>query len=332
LKEGNKVMNEHNKKLVEVKNMLVVDLGFSSAKYLSDGRRGMVKSCYRKMKGADSYKFNGDDYLVGERALIETGSHYLRTLDELIAFYPLFVGVAAKKAEATNRDTLVVGLPFDFWKEEMSKEKRGAPNAISKLKDSLKVFRINDEEFGFEKVLIFPQGLGGTKDYLSENGTVAGNILAIDIGFNTVISTLYCCEEKEILAGKTYYKRGVYETANILMPEIAGHIGGKTLSPLEVNHLIETGRLQVGFDLVDIRPEINAAISTYVKDLLNMIVGDLKAHSGVISFDTVLLFGGGARLLQDKIEAKKVNVVALREPEFANARGFAKKALEINGK
>ncbi len=202
-------MDKQNKKIVEDENMLVVDLGFSSAKYLCGDREGLVESCYRKVKGADSYRFNGDNYLVGERALLQTGSHYLRTVDELMEFYPLFVGVAAKKAGATNRETLVVGLPFDVWKAEMSKEKRGVPNVIGRLKDTLKLIRINNnEEICFDQVLVFPQGLGGIKDYLSENGPVGGNILAIDIGFNTVISTLYSCDEKEIIVGKTYYKQG----------------------------------------------------------------------------------------------------------------------------
>jgi hypothetical protein len=214
---------------------------------------------------------------------------------------------------------------------ETSKEKQGATNAICRLKDSLKLIRLNDEQIGFEKVLVLPQGLGGIKDYMAENST-AHNVLAIDIGFNTVISTLYSSEEKEILTGKTYYKRGLHEMAvNLLLPEIVDHIGGKSLTPLEVNHIVQTGSIQVGFDLIDIKSEIDDAISTYVRDLLKMIVGDLKAHGGVVTFDTVLFFGGGARLLQDKLEAKKVEIIVLSEPEFANARGFAIRAREING-
>lgn len=263
-----------NKEISGAESMLVVDLGFSSAKFLCGDRKGMVKSCFRRVKGAEGYGFHGDNYIVGEKALLQTGSHYLRTLDELVDLYPLFVGVASERTGATAGGTLVVGLPFDYWKTETSKEKRGAPNAICRLRDSLKVIRINDAEYGFEKVLIFPQGLGGIKDYLAENDD-EGNVLAIDIGFNTVISTLYSCAEKEILMGKTYYKRGLHEMAvNLLMPEIASHICGKTLTPLEINHVIQTGTIQSGFDLIDIKPEIDVAAGTYVKDLLAMVIGD----------------------------------------------------------
>ncbi|HWR57489.1 MAG TPA: ParM/StbA family protein [Thermodesulfovibrionales bacterium] len=324
-------MIKQNCKSGKGENMLVVDLGFSSAKFLCGDRKGSVKSCFRKTKDPDGYTFRGDNFQIGERALIETGSHYLRTVEELMEFYPLFVAVAAKKIGATKKDTLVVGLPFDFWKSETSKEKHSLPNAITTLKNSLGLIKLNDEEVMFDEVLVFPQGLGGIKDYLSENDG-GGNILAIDIGFNTVISTLYSCEEKEILIGRTYYKRGLHEMAvNLLMPEIARHINGKTLTPIEINHLVQTGSLQVGFDLIDIKPEIDAAASTYIHDLLGMVTGDLKAHGGVVVFNTVLLFGGGARLLNGKLAAKKVKIAILSEPEFANARGFAIKAREING-
>lgn len=311
--------------------MLIVDLGFSSAKWMCNDKQGMVKSCYRRVKGDDGYLFNGDRHLVGEKALLQTGSHYLRTVEELIEFYPLFIGVSAEKAGCKAReDALVVGLPYDFHKAEALKQKRGAPNAITTLQGSLSTIKVNGSEYTFQNVLVYPQGLGGVKDYLLNN-KAEGNLLAIDIGFNTVISTLYSCEEGEILSGRTYYKKGIHDMAvNSLLPEIEKHIGGKTLTPLEVNHVIQSGTIQVGFDLIDIKPEIEAAAGAYVNDLLSLVIGDLKAHGGVVTFDTVLLFGGGARLLQGKVEAKKVSVVVLPEPEYANARGFAIKAREIS--
>lgn len=311
--------------------MLIVDLGFSGAKWLYNDKQGMVKSCYRKVKGEDGYVFHGEHYLVGEKALLQTGSHYLRTVEELIEFYPLYVGVCAEKAGCKEQEgALVVGLPFDFYKAETLKQKKGVPNVITTLQDTLSTVKINGAEYIFGNVLVYPQGLGGVKDYLF-NAKAEGNILAIDIGFNTVISTFYSCSEGEILSGRTYYKKGIHDMAvNSLLPEIEKHIGGKTLTPLEVNHVIQSGTIQVGFDLIDIKPEIEAAAGAYVKDLLAFVIGDLRAHGGVVSFDTVLLFGGGARLLQGRVEAKKVKVIVLPEPEFANARGFSIKAREIS--
>jgi plasmid segregation protein ParM len=309
-----------------------VDLGFSAAKFVCGDKKGMVKSCFRKTRDGEGFSFGGDNYLIGERALLQTGSHFLRTTEELIAYYPLFVGVASEKSRIDHGDNLAVGLPFDCWKAESSKQKRGACNAIDGLTASLKLISFNRKELSFERVLVYPQGLGGIKTYLATGENTGGNILAIDIGFNTVISTIYSQAENEILAGRTFYKKGLHDMAvNLLMPDIASHIGGKTLTPLEVNYLVETGHIQVGFDLIDIRPEINVAANTYIQDLLTMIIGDLKAHGGVITFETILLFGGGARLLDGKLEATKVKIVTLPEPEYANARGFQIKTNEIMG-
>ena len=311
--------------------MFVVDLGFSRAKWLHNSEKGIVRSCFRKSKsGVEGLSFRGDRYLVGERALLETGSRYLRTVEELVEMYPLFVSACAEKAGLWQDDELVVGLPYDFWKAETAKAKKGSAGAIDALQSSLtRVEGASTLDFG--RVAVYPQGLGGIKAYLQDNPT-SGNILAVDIGFNTVIYTLYSCSQEEILTGKTFYKKGIHDMAvNGLFPEIQGHIQGKTLTPLEIDYIMQTGALQMGFDRIDITPEIGEAARAYVNDLLALVTGDLKAHGGVVAFDTVLFFGGGARLLTGKIESSRVKVVVMEEPEFANAMGFRIKAEESVG-
>ena len=308
--------------------MFVVDLGFSRAKWLHNSEKGAVRSCFRRSKsGVEGQSFHGDRYLVGERALLETGSRYLRTVEELVQMYPLFVSACAERAGLRQNDELVVGLPYDYWKAEAAKAKKGAAGAIGALQSSLT--RVEGETvLDFGRVAVYPQGLGGIKAYLHDNPT-SGNILAVDIGFNTVIYTLYSCSQGEILAGKTFYKKGIHDMAvNGLFPEIQGHIQGKTLTPLEIDYIMQTGVLQMGFDRIDITPEIGEAARAYINDLLALVTGDLKAHGGVVAFDTVLFFGGGARLLTGKIESSRVKVVVMEEPEFANAVGFRIRAEE----
>ena len=311
--------------------MFVVDMGFSRAKWLYNSEKGTVRSCFRRSKsGVEGQSFRGDRYLVGERALLETGSRYLRTVEELVEMYPMFVSACAQKAGIRQDDALVAGLPYDYWKAETAKDKNGAAGAIDALQSSLA--RVEGETvLDFGRVAIYPQGLGGIKAYLHDN-PISGNILAVDIGFNTVIYTLYSCSREEILTGKTFYKKGIHDMAvNGLFPEIQGHIQGKTLTPLEIDYIMQTGALQVGFDRIDITPEIGEAARAYVNDLLGLVTGDLKAHGVVVAFDTVLFFGGGARLLTGKIESSRVKVVVMEEPEFANAIGFRIKAEESAG-
>lgn len=55
--------------------MLVVDLGFSSAKYLFGGKKGRIPSGFRS---------NAGGYVYGEDAMVKSGSSYLKTPEELI--------------------------------------------------------------------------------------------------------------------------------------------------------------------------------------------------------------------------------------------------------
>ena len=310
--------------------MLVVDLGFSSAKWLYGDRKGTIRSCYRKTKSEDGVSYRGDRYVVGSKALIETGSQYLRTVDELVEMYPLFVALCADKAGIDSDDVLVVGLPYDYWKEETLELKRGATSDLEALDRMLTSMTVNHKKYKFERVLIFPQGLGGVKKFLSQNSDVTGNILAIDIGFNTVIYTLYNTEEGEIIAGNTFYKKGLHDLAvNLLLPEIRRHVKGKTLTPIEIDYIMRTGYIQHGFDRIDVTPEITAAMKTYLINLLEFVIGDLKAHGGVITFETIVFFGGGSRLIEGELTAEKVNIVTLQEPEFANCEGFKIRAEEL---
>lgn len=310
--------------------MFVVDLGFSGAKWLCEERKGTVKTCYRRTRSEDGIPFRGERYLTGSRALLETGSQYLRTLDEMVEMYPLFVAVCAEKAGLVREDVLVVGLPYDFWKSEQIKHKKGQSSVINRLVQELSEID-TDRTYVFEEVMVFPQGLGGIKAYISQaQESPSGNILAVDIGFNTVIYTLYSIEEGEIIAGKTFYKKGIHDLAvNRLLPEIQKHVRGKTLTPLEIDHIMQTGHIQVGFERIDIGPEIREAMDAYVNDLFDLVTGDLKAHGGVVTFDTVLLFGGGARLVKERVASNTVKIVVLDEPEYANALGFRVRAEEL---
>lgn len=324
------------KRGTKIVSVFVVDLGFSSAKWLNEKNQGMVASCYRKTKEdcPDSYSYKEESYIVGERALLETGSQYIRTVEELLEKYPLFVSVCLKRSSdefylSSGKDSLIVGLPYEYWKSEADKVWKGRRNAIDQLVNDLTSFTVNSRSYQFSSVDVYPQGLGGIKAYLAQN-ECKGNILGIDVGFNTVIYTLYSCEEKEILTGKTFYKKGLHEMAvSKLLPILQSKgFSGKSFTPIELNHVIRTGFIQSGFDKIDLTPEIREASDEYFSDTLQLIIGDLKAHSGVVTFDTIVFFGGGARMLTNKVKSEKVKVEILSQPEYANAVGFMLKAQE----
>lgn len=284
--------------------VFVCDLGFSSAKWMYEERQGRIISAFR---------YDGDTLLVGEEALLSSGSSYLKTMEELVRFYPEFVGHCVKAAKVEGMISLAVGLPYSYWQDQ---NKPGG--AVPSLAKALTGALVTD-------VAIFPQGLGGLRDYLDNvEERPEGNVLGIDIGFNTIIFTLFSPLKKQIIYGKTLNKRGVHQMAtSYLLPRIKDLAPSGTFTPVEIAFLIEKGYLQYGFDRHDVRKEINEAGIAYIEHIIRDVQGELQAHVGMhADFDRVLLFGGGAALLKGEFPAKNIEVVVLPAPEFANARGF----------
>ena len=293
--------------------VLVVDLGFSAGKYRWKGTESRVPSAFRR---------TADTIIVGDDALRGTGSNYLKTPEELVRYYPNFVNHISELVGLSEPAILSIGLPYEFYKNEKEKGDE-LSSAIVQLKDTLKGGNISH-------VHVFPQGRGGIVSFLSSaKSNNDGNILAIDIGFNTVIGTLYSIREGRTIWDATYYKKGIHKmVTEYLSPRIKHLAPGRSATPVELSRHLEDRFIQFGFDRHDIGPEIDDAAMSYATDMLRDIVGDLQAHVGVTaSFDEVLIFGGGTHYLPE-IETKNVKITKLQDPEFANARGFEVLAAE----
>jgi len=101
--------------------VLVCDLGFSSVKWMYEDRKGRIISAFR---------YDGENLLVGEEALLSSGSSYLKTMEELVRYYPVFVGHCEKAAKVEGEIDLAVGLPFSYWQEQ--NKPGGAVPALAK--------------------------------------------------------------------------------------------------------------------------------------------------------------------------------------------------------
>lgn len=285
-------------------DILVVDLGFSSAKFICGDTKGRVPSAFRAKVGG---------YTYGEDAMIKAGSSYLKTPAELLRHYPAFVDLCRKRVGAEGRNiNLAVGLPYMFWVQE-----NRPGGAVEQLRDSL-------SGEGVDSVHVLPQGLGGVRSYLDVTEKSNGGILAVDIGFNTVIFTLFSQEKGGIIYGNTFNKRGIHQMAiEHVLPRIVHLAPARTFTPLEISVLIERGEMQVTFDTIDIRAEVQQAAQEYIKSVLEDIAGEIEAEAGThAKISKLLLFGGGAALLKGSLPVDTPYTI-LDEPEYANARGFA---------
>lgn len=286
--------------------VFVCDLGFSSLKWVYGEKRGRIISAHRRT--------HDGQVLVGEEALLTAGSSYLKTLEDLVHFYPTFVEAAAQAGSVARESPLVVGLPYGAWVAEKDR-------SVGVIKTLTKVLNGS----GWPDVRVLPQGLGGIRLFLDQNPSTKGNVLAVDIGFNTVIFTLFAADSRNIIYGDTFYKRGVHQMAvQLLLPNIRELAPSRTFTPVEVSYLIEHGFIQYGMERHDISKEIETAAKVYIEDVLRDINGELQAHLGLkANFETVLVFGGGATLIRDTLSSSRIDIKVLTEPEFANAAGFA---------
>lgn len=286
----------------------VVDLGFSSAKWVMGKKKGRVISVYQD---------RGDrETLVGEDAIDNPGGvAYLRTPQHLVSYYPLFVAKCLAEAKAKGKVSLAVGLPAKYFEEQV--DIKGGD--VERLKASL----LEMEQV--EDVVVLAQGLGGIQSFLNTptGQEISGLVLGVDIGFNTIIYTLFDPSKGKIIFTDTLYKRGISQLVdNYLKPKIQNITTGVAMTPVEISHLMEQGYITIGTDKYDLTPEIEEAAEKYVTSILEEIMEDIKANLSVTRpLNTIVFFGGGTSHLKG-IGSTKVNVVLLKEPEYANARGF----------
>ena len=289
-------------------NSFVCDFGFSSAKWLYGDKKGRVISVYQDRVEKSP--------LVGEDALDNPGGvAYIRTPQHLVKYYPVFLDQCLNDAEVEGKVNVAVGLPAQFFEEQRKLD----GGAISTLKKSLLSTRVAD-------VVVLPQGIGGIRSYLvaDEGRMKEGLVLGIDIGFNTIIYTLYDPKRYKVLFTDTLYKRGISQlAANYLMPRICDFTSGLSMTPVEIARLMEVGYLTVGTDKHDLMPEIKSATQDYLNNILVEIMEDVKANISVTRpLESILFYGGGATHLKGRVESGAVDVKVLDEPEYANARGF----------
>lgn len=284
----------------------VCDLGFSTAKWMDDKTKGRVPSVYVQR--------GGQDPLVGEEALTSPGGvSYLRATDQLVRTYPWFLEKCLDAAGTTGEVKVAVGLPAQYWREQKA-TKGGAIDCLEQTLLSSRVKEVN----------VLPQGMGGIRAYTSTQKDVPeGLILGVDIGFNTIIYTLFNPANKKVLYDHTMCERGVSQlVAMYLMPKILDFTSGKPITPPEVAIMMETGYFTNGFNRIDMMPEIRQAATEYTEDIIQEIMETVKVSIPITHFlGTALFFGGGAAHLKNQ-NSEKVKVMVLPEPEYANARGF----------
>lgn len=298
-------------------NMIVVDIGYSSAKILYMGKIAKFPTAvsYASDVGIsygeeNVYEFEGEKYYVGkdavsEESFVTTDYNFLHKFAPIILYH-----ILSKFGEVNRKEPLEVrtGLAIVDWPKK------------DEFIERISEFEVNGVEVVINPILI-PQGAGVANDYVNSNldGEYPDRLHVLDIGFNTINSLHFENGVPNRAKTKTYPGHGV---SSIIKPfnSYMENKYGMSFSEQEAINIFIKGTFKYnGEEQKDLEDKITELKSQFVKKLFQSVL--VKDKKTMAISDIVVIAGGGAYLLQDI--PFPPNVEFCDSPyEFSNCRGY----------
>ncbi len=259
--------------------------------------------------------FDGEKWVVGEDALThKRACRYIRDVEELVRYYPLFLAEAKKKAKV-EENQVAVSLPLDVYVLEKEKKEVGADNLIDKLS-------YNCSKYGFS-VSVHPQGIAGLQHLIDESKVSSNDYtLLVDGGFNTV-NVAVVSPELKVLFFKTFTDeigiRNLIE--DFFREELLNRFPAVSTNLVVLKEVFLKEKVDTGLKVEDVRPEKERAVSRYLNRFFNRIVGELK-RAGV-DYEQIVFIGGLSYYLSpEDFETNKNLYIPKEGGEFLNVLGL----------
>lgn len=226
---------------------------------------------------------------------------------------------------------LVTGLPLEQYihKRDEFRQMLGRLNFSVSHKDGGGVKQIS-----FTKTTVFPQAAGAVYHTIWDDRqrylTKGSYLGLVDIGFKTTDFIVFLVEDRlvlrEDLSGTIPVGMSQMQTA---ADKLFTNRTGTKLDLAEQIRLVENGSLVYKGHVVDLNRDLEAVkqeLGRAIKDRLKTVWGNK-----INFFHTVFLAGGGAVSLEQVLSNFHPTTVLVKDPRFANARGFLKVA-EVEAK
>ncbi len=299
--------------------IVAVDVGFGFVKAMdSEGHSmkfisefALYDRSVKAMQGIkDMVELDGSKYIVGnEIAKRELDGERINTMDRLIYYSPLFVEAVSDKMPVNG--CLAVGLPLTEIKR------------AGELKRRLKDFYPNTE------IVVCAQGLGVFFD------TQISDVIVLDIGYNTL--DIYVAADGKVIPDECISIEGkgmIYVVNNIWMHIIENHkMDDVTVGQVE-EAIRGNNRIKKHGKPIDIQKDIDNRLESWQRMLLSTIKNGKWARR-LDKVEKIVIAGGGAHYFaladvgKDNLADR---ILKPDKPEFANVRGFLKKAQSIMDK
>jgi len=221
---------------------------------------------------------------------------------------------------------LVTGLPLEQYihKKDEFKQVLDRFSVFVRHKEGRNVKSIR-----FAKVTVFPQAAGAVYhavwDDRSKYLVKGGYLGLVDIGFKTTDFIVFLVEDRlimrEDLSGTI--NAGVSAVQATVDKMFTAKTGGRLDVP-ELMRLVDSGRIAFKGEELEFSREIEAIKYDFAKTIKDRLKGTWGNKLNF--FHSILLAGGGATALGRALIGLHPSAVIVRDPQFANARGFLKVA------
>jgi plasmid segregation protein ParM len=307
--------------------LIAIDIGYGDIKVYLKDNTGLEKyfkftnaisfagnsSVPSSVNALEVFRFNDQDYIVGEDALWNT-PFTARRYQYLYDYAPLLVYKALKMA---NVDTgtnikLITGLSLKDWAR------------AEEFGERLTNIFVNNEHYHIsaDNIYIVPQGKGVYIDYKFTNNVTNDCFAIVDIGYNTFDFLIF--SNGSPIPNKNYANTlGVNNLVQELQKYLANELQITNFSEQEVKNILFERSVRIGAKTHDLSVAIKKEVIKYSKLIQNEI---LDKNEDIISkVNNIILSGGGAYLLKEENVQIFDNQVYSETPyEFANVRGYYK--------
>ncbi len=238
-------------------------------------------------------------------------------------YLSLFRAALSELTEATQATiNLVTGLPLADYQRDRGLLRDQLLGTHQFVREGRR-----GQSLTVETVRIVPQAWGAVltlllddKGYIVEPDLAKQKVGVLDIGGHTV-NYLSVDGLSDIPSETQGTERGTWTVVRVVREYLErDHPGLARMSDHDVMEAVVAGRTYDAGEVVDLRP-----ITEPITDDIGQEIVDTATQywgAGAATFRRIIVCGGGAHLWGDHIKRAFRQAVVLDEPEFANARGF----------
>lgn len=318
-----------------------LDIGYAASKAISGERRVSFPSVVGS-PDRPAFSLDGDralyldtpgPALVGEGA-VEQSRFWARREDrrwvESHEWYTLAMAALSELTTASGVELCIVtGLPVAFYGDREL--------VLRRLRGGHRVQRHgrHAQSFAVTSCRVIPQPFGAvlaatldTSGRIVDNALALGRVGLIDVGGKTT-NLLSVHGLREVGRETTSLNAGAWDCMRAVRAWLAEHCPDLELRDHQVIDAMIARRTRYYGEPVD----LGAVVDEAVEPLADQVIAAAgQLWNGAAALDAILIAGGGALMLGDRIRRHFRHARVVEDPVFANAQGFWRYAVRMAGR